>query len=164
MLNCLKETWKYICIFCLFSHTHGMAYFVLYQSIFLQNIYVYIRCKHMYLHISYHSPNLYGTGWWGMHVKIKTKINEDVNNATTEINWLINIQPFIKPNIRRNVNSSYAGDRIFWVWWSIPCLLMLWLLKSPEHQQSYYWLCKTENIYCCSRLNSLRPSDAYMRR
>ena len=33
-------------------------------------------------------------------------------------------------------NSSDAGDGMFWLWGSIPCLLMPWLLKSPEHQQA----------------------------
>ena len=35
----------------------------------------------------------------------------------------------------------------------IPCLLMPWLLKLPEHQQAWYWLCGTVNMYCCSRHN-----------
>ena len=30
---------------------------------------------------------------------------------------------------------------------------MLWLLKSPEHQQAWYWLCRTDNMYCYSRVN-----------
>ena len=30
---------------------------------------------------------------------------------------------------------------------------MLWLLKSPAHQQACYWLCRTESIYFCSRAN-----------
>ena len=46
-----------------------------------------------------------------------------------------------------------VGDKIFWFWRLIPCLLMHWLLKSPEHQQAWYWLCRTDNIYCCSRVN-----------
>ena len=36
---------------------------------------------------------------------------------------------------------------------SIPCLLMPWLLKSPEHQQTRYWLCRTDNICCCATVN-----------
>ena len=51
------------------------------------------------------------------------------------------------------INSSDTEDRIFQVWGSIPCLLMPWLLKSPGHQQAWYWLCRTDNMYCCSRLN-----------
>ena len=34
-----------------------------------------------------------------------------------------------------------------------PCLLMPWLLKSPGHQQACNWLCRTANMYCCSRVN-----------
>ena len=49
--------------------------------------------------------------------------------------------------------SSNAGDGIFQLWGSIPCMLMHWLLKSPEHQQVWYWLCRTDNMYCCSRVN-----------
>ena len=53
--------------------------------------------------------------------------------------------------------------RVFWVntgavdWYfgSIPCLLMPWLLKSPDHQQALYWLSRTDNTYCCSRVNFL---------
>ena len=36
---------------------------------------------------------------------------------------------------------------------SILCLLMHWLLKSPVHQHTWYYLCRTDNIYCCSRVN-----------
>ena len=51
-------------------------------------------------------------------------------------------------------SSSDAGDGIFRLWWvSIPCLLMPWLLKSPEHQQVWYWLCRTVNMYCYSTVN-----------
>ena len=50
-----------------------------------------------------------------------------------------------------SVNSSDAGSGIFPLWGSIPCLLMPWLLMSPEHQQAWHWLCKTDE-YCCSRL------------
>ena len=45
-----------------------------------------------------------------------------------------------------DTNSSNAGDRIFWFWGSIPCLLMPWRLKSPGHQQAWYWLCRTNNM------------------
>ena len=38
---------------------------------------------------------------------------------------------------------------------SIPLLLMPWLLLFPCHKQPWYWLLW---------INSLRPSDAYMRR
>ena len=97
--------------------------------------------------------------------------------------------------ICEEINSSDAGDGILWLWGPIPCLLMPWLLKSPEHQQAWYWLYRTDNMHFCSRLNftylgwakskiwfkmwlyllqtlnqfsmvwlnSLRPSDAYMR-
>ena len=36
------------------------------------------------------------------------------------------------------INSLDAGDGTFQLWVSIPCLLMPWLLKSPEHQQTWY--------------------------
>ena len=68
--------------------------------------------------------------------------------------------------------KSFRFMRIYWCWvncshdgnWifrrgSIPYLLMPWrllmpwLLKSPEHQQAWYWLCRTDNSYCCSRVN-----------
>ena len=48
--------------------------------------------------------------------------------------------------IRWYFNSSDAGDKIFRLWESIPCLLMHWLLKSPVHQQAWYLLCRTDNM------------------
>ena len=48
--------------------------------------------------------------------------------------------------------------RLWWWCWrwniqalrSIPCMLMHWLLKSPVHQQAWYWLCRTDYMFCCS--------------
>ena len=54
-----------------------------------------------------------------------------------------------------DINSSGAGDGIFRVWRSIPCLLTHWLLKSPVHQQACYWLCGIDNMYFCSKVNSI---------
>ena len=51
--------------------------------------------------------------------------------------------------------SSDAGDGIFQLWRSIPCLQMQWLLKLPDHQHTRYWLCRTDNMYCRSGLNHL---------
>ena len=53
------------------------------------------------------------------------------------------------------INSSDVRDGIFQFWGLIPCLLLLWLLKSPEHQQAWYWLCRTDNMYCCPRVDFL---------
>ena len=61
-------------------------------------------------------------------------------------NESIGILPF-----KSESNSSDAGDGIFWVWWSIPCLLMLWPLKLLEYQEAWYWLCRKDNMNCCSR-------------
>ena len=36
---------------------------------------------------------------------------------------------------------------------SIPCLLMHCLFMSPVQQQACYWLWKTDNMYCCFRVN-----------
>ena len=57
-------------------------------------------------------------------------------------------------------NSSDAKEGILWLNWWISCLLMPWLLKAPVHLQVQYWLCRTDNMYWCSRVNSLGPSDA----
>ena len=46
------------------------------------------------------------------------------------------------------LETEYSG---FWA--SIPCLLMRWLLQSPDHQQARYWLCRTDNMYCCFTVN-----------
>ena len=54
----------------------------------------------------------------------------------------------------RWVNSCDARDEIDRFGGQYhPCLLMHWLLKSPEHQQAWYWLCRTDIIYCCFRVN-----------
>ena len=52
-----------------------------------------------------------------------------------------------------SLNSSDTGDGIFWLWGSIPCLQMPWLLKSPEHQQAWYWLHRSDNMYYGSRVS-----------
>ena len=57
-------------------------------------------------------------------------------------------------------NYSDAGDGIVRFLGPIPCLLMHWLLKSPEHQQAWYWLCRTDGIYCCSRVNFIYLGQA----
>ena len=51
-----------------------------------------------------------------------------------------------------NYSHKDAGERIFRLWGSMPCLLMLWLLKSPDYQQEWYWLCRSDNMYCCFRV------------
>ena len=61
------------------------------------------------------------------------------------------------------INSSDAGDGIFRLCGSIPCLLMHWLLKSPVHNQAWYWLCKTENMYFCYRINFIYLGQAKSR-
>ena len=52
-------------------------------------------------------------------------------------------------NIKWVPNIVNAGNEIFRLWGSIPFLLMPWLLKSPVHQQAWYWLCRAINMYCC---------------
>ena len=59
-----------------------------------------------------------------------------------------------------NLNPSDAGDRIFWLWQSVPCLLISWLLQSPEHQQAWYCLCETDSMYFCSRVNFICLGEA----
>ena len=59
-----------------------------------------------------------------------------------------------------HLHSSDAGDGTLRLWVSIPSLLMLWLLKSPELQQAWYWLCRTDNMYCCSKLNFIYMGQA----
>ena len=54
---------------------------------------------------------------------------------------------------RIDINSSVAGDGIFRLWGSIPCLVTPWIEKSPDHQQALYQPCRTGNIYCCPRAN-----------
>ena len=44
-------------------------------------------------------------------------------------------------------NSSDAGDELFRLWVSVLLLLIPWFLLSADQQQSWYWLCMTENMY-----------------
>ena len=37
----------------------------------------------------------------------------------------------------------------------IPYLFLTWLLQSPEDQQAFYWLCTTDNVYCCSTVHNI---------
>ena len=62
-------------------------------------------------------------------------------------------------NMPPNSNSwstnqpSDAGDKIFWFIWSLPSLLMPWLLNFPGHQQTWYWNNRVGNICSCSTGN-----------
>ena len=58
------------------------------------------------------------------------------------------------------LNSSDAGDGIFLFFCTISWLLTLWLPKTPEHQQAWYWLCRTDNMYCCFRVNFIYMAQA----
>ena len=79
-------------------------------------------------------------------------VMQGANNICFSI-WLTCLSYYI-------VNSSDAEDGIFWIWGSIPCLLMPWLLKSPEHQQAWYWLCRTNNTYHCFRVDFIYLGQA----
>ena len=59
-----------------------------------------------------------------------------------------------------SVNSSDAGVGIFWFLESIPCLLLPLLLKSPGHQQAWYWLRRTDNMHCCSTVTFIYLGQA----
>ena len=60
-------------------------------------------------------------------------------------NWLA--------SILFHINSSDARDGIFQLIWSIPCLLMPWLFKSPAHQQTWYWQYRIGKMLGCSIVN-----------
>ena len=72
--------------------------------------------------------------------------------------WTILLNFFLR-NKNISIKSSDAGDRIFWILGSIPCLLMPWFVKSPEHQQAWNWLCRTD-MYCCSRVDLIYLGQA----
>ena len=67
------------------------------------------------------------------------------------------------PWAQMGLNSSDAGDGIFQLCESISCLLMHWLLKSPVHQQTWYWLCRTDNMYYCWRMNFIYHKTSNLR-
>ena len=64
-------------------------------------------------------------------------------------NWYIRSRSIINPSD----NTLDSRDVILRLWRSMPCLLMLWLLKSPVHQQAWHWQCRTDTE-CVSMLKS----------
>ena len=72
-----------------------------------------------------------------------------VSTVTNDIiSWEKLVESYgIWNDIIQLLTLSDAGDGVFCLWGSTPCLLMLWLLKSPQHQQAWYWLCRTYKIY-----------------
>ena len=72
--------------------------------------------------------------------------------------YVMTLVVLLKPAWRMNIlfwsqyvhNSSCRKRNIPALGGSMPCLLIPWLLKSPEHQQAWYWLYRTDNMYCCS--------------
>ena len=93
-------------------------------------------------------PSHYPKQWW-LHIvrwTLRNRFQRNLNQ-NTEISIQENIYIWKyclqKLNLKKvsysvfrfqYVNSSDAGDGIFRLWGWIPCLMMLWLLKSPEHQ------------------------------
>ena len=81
------------------------------------------------------------------------------------VSWeIIFVVPLAKIHLTLNVRGPIylcltTGRSVSW-------LLMPWLLTSPGHQQPWYWLCRLCKSWSYWRkdFNSLRPSDAYMRR
>ena len=50
-------------------------------------------------------------------------------------------------------NPSHTGNGYFIQTGSIPCLLMTWLMMSPGHQQTWYWLHNISSILSYTRVN-----------
>ena len=87
-----------------------------------------------------------GTNFSEILIRVPTFSFRKMELNMSSVKW----RPLSRPQW---VISSDAGDEIFWLWESIPCLLMPWLLKSPEHQHAWHWLCRTDNMYFCYRVN-----------
>ena len=64
-------------------------------------------------------------------------------------NWYIRSRSIINPSD----NTLDSRDVILRLWRSMSCLLMLWLLKSPVHQQAWHWQCRTDTE-CVSMFKS----------
>ena len=61
---------------------------------------------------------------------------------------------------KRLVRQGLRELKLFWSWRrKIPSLGTNTMPadalapKSPEHQQAWYWLCRTDNMYCCFKVN-----------
>ena len=67
----------------------------------------------------------------------------------------------LSPDVGRLVViTPDARDDIFWFIWSILCLLMRWLLKSPMHER--YWRYSIGNMWDCSTVNLVFFYMGYM--
>ena len=83
---------------------------------------------------------------------IRLKLFVCCNNYEIILSNFINIIPVdaLSPDIMRSTQGVILAllmlETEYSVFWTIPCLLMPWLLKSPEHQQAWYFLCWTELI------------------
>ena len=83
-----------------------------------------------------------------------------LNRTLTKWRWLhFNPQKNISL-ICSYLNSSHVGDGMFRLRRSISYLPTPWLLKSPEHQQAWYWPCLTGDMYCCSRVDFVNLGEA----
>ena len=124
---------------------------------------IFRRMNIQYIYIIF-SPNMH---WWA-HKTCSWLLRTLFNISHFYLNLLLYLPSYhchhmkhtqhdcpssMNSNLKLSVNSSDAGDGIIRLWWSIPCLLMHWLLKSPVHQQAWYWLCRTDNISTYSRVN-----------
>ena len=67
--------------------------------------------------------------------------------------WLTYIR--VMPFGHTDLEMEYSGFGV-----SISCLLMPWLLKLPEHQQAWYWLCRWYKMYCYPRINFIYYGQA----
>ena len=107
------------------------------------------------------APSQYLNQWWQfVYWTLRNKlqgifyqnIQENQFTRMSSAKW----QPFcISFNVlilamKTDINPPDARDGIFWLTWSIPFLLMPRFLKSPGHQQEWYWQYRIGNMWGCS--------------
>ena len=77
--------------------------------------------------------------WWNMQINFYSLPNRF---RTIRVNKL----PNWHAPLTGSYSYSFARDGIFQLIWSILCVLVPWLLKSPGHQQVWHWLYRRDNM------------------
>ena len=72
--------------------------------------------------------------------EVNIALFSNLKYQSSESLWLIQTSQSV------SINSSDAGEGIFRLIGSISSLLMPWLLKSPRHQQAWYWQRRIGNM------------------
>ena len=133
---CVRVYWKYYWNMYVY-HIHGK----------IKNLYLTLRYWTRPITVSYSRLLIHGEWVW---IESECLVSYGQTSCSTW-NWCL---------ASYFVIYSDVGDGIFRHWGSITCLLMPWLLKSPNFQQAWHWLCRTGSTYLSCRINFIYLSQA----